>query len=137
MALGPVGGIIAGIAINVAKDALTGEIHSWKDLGSSVAMGAFTGAVGAFTGGLGNVAGSLAGKAVARFGAGLIGKVAGDAFTGGVRGGVTDMAAQFATTGHVNLRETAQAVGDRCRARRGQRRRPEQVSTALIRRRGW
>ena len=111
IALGPVGGILASIAINVAKDAVEGDIHNWKDLAGSVGSAALTGTLGVVTGGLGGaIGGRIAGLAACKLGAGLVGKVLTGAIGGGVGGGVTDIADQLVTTGHVNLGETAHAV---------------------------
>jgi len=111
VALGPVGGILVGIAINVAKDAAMGDIHSLSDLGSSVLSGAITGTIGALTGGVGGaIGGKLAGMAATKLGAGLMGRALSGAIGGGVSGGITDAAEQYMTTGHVNLRQTAQAA---------------------------
>ncbi|GIE25331.1 hypothetical protein Ahu01nite_084330 [Winogradskya humida] len=111
VALGPVGGIVAGIAINVAKDALLGEIHSIGDLASSAAMGAVTGIIGAATGGLGGAVGCrIAGMAATKLGAGFAGKVAAGAIDGGVTGGVSDAAEQLVRTGRIDVRQTAQAA---------------------------
>ncbi|WP_052311592.1 MULTISPECIES: LamG-like jellyroll fold domain-containing protein [unclassified Actinoplanes] len=111
VALGPVGGIVAGIAISIIKDAASGDIHSLSDLGSSLASAAFTGVLGAATGGLGGaIGGKLAGLAACKLGAGLLGKMASGALGGGIGGGISDAAEQFATTGHVNWSQTAQAT---------------------------
>ncbi len=111
IALGPVGGIVAGIAISMVKDAASGDIHSLSDLGSSLASAAFTGVLGAATGGLGGaIGGKLAGMAACKLGAGLLGKIASGGIGGGIGDGISDAAEQLATTGHVNWSQTAQAA---------------------------
>jgi large repetitive protein len=112
MTLGPVGGILVGVAVNVAKDAAMGNIHSIADLGTSVLTGAVSGAIGAATGGLGGaIGGRLAGAAAAKFGANLFGRVASGALAGGISGGLADAGYQAITKGSVDWRQTAVAAG--------------------------
>ncbi|MCP2323337.1 RHS repeat-associated protein [Hamadaea flava] len=107
IALGPVGGLLVGIAINVAKDAATGKIHSLADLGRSVLSGAITGTIGAVTGGVGGaIGGKIAGMVAGKVGTGILARAAtgaiGGAISGGVGGGLGDAATQYAQTGHVD-----------------------------------
>ena len=109
--LGPVGGVLASIAVNVAKDALLGDIHSLSDLGNSLVSGAISGTIGALTGGLGSaIGGKAAAFVTSKVGAGILGRATAGATGGGVSGGVSDAADQLATTGRVNLSQTAQAA---------------------------
>ncbi|GAA2909869.1 hypothetical protein Acy02nite_89410 [Actinoplanes cyaneus] len=111
VALGPVGGMVAGIAINLIKDAASGNIHSLSDLGNSLASSAVSATIGLVTGGLGGaIGGKLAGYAACKLGAGLAGKMISGAISGGVGGGISDAAEQLATTGHVNWSQTANAA---------------------------
>ncbi|BCY11084.1 LamG-like jellyroll fold domain-containing protein [Actinoplanes sp. L3-i22] len=109
--LGPVGAMAAGIAINMLKDAASGDIHNLSDLGNSFASAAISGAIGLATGGLGGaIGGKVAGYAAGKLGANLFGKAISGGIAGGVGGGVADAAEQVATTGHVNWSQTAQAA---------------------------
>ncbi|MEV6345208.1 LamG-like jellyroll fold domain-containing protein [Actinoplanes sp. NPDC051851] len=109
--LGPVGGIVAGIAISVLKDAASGDIHNLSDLGGSLASAAFTGVLGAATGGLGGaIGGKLAGMAACKLGAGLLGKAVSGAIGGGVSDGFADAAEQLATTGSIDWKQTRNAA---------------------------
>jgi RHS repeat-associated protein len=111
VALGPVGGILVGIAINVAKDAALGDIHSLGDLGKSVAMGAVVSSVGVLTGGAGGVIGSrIATMTASKLGAGILSKTVTGALQGGISNGVSDVADQLLTTGRVNPKQVAQQV---------------------------
>ncbi|MFI1987698.1 Hint domain-containing protein [Actinoplanes sp. NPDC020271] len=111
VALGPVGGMVAGIAINLVKDAASGNIHSLSDLGSSLASSAVSATIGLVTGGLGGaIGGKIAGYAACKLGAGLAGKMITGAISGGIGGGISDAAEQLATTGHVNWAQTANAT---------------------------
>ncbi|MEV6964417.1 LamG-like jellyroll fold domain-containing protein [Hamadaea sp. NPDC051192] len=107
VALGPVGGLLVGIAISVAKDAATGKIHSLADLGRSVLSGAITGTIGAVTGGVGGaIGGKIAGMVAGKIGTGILARAAtgaiGGAISGGVGGGVGDAATQYVQNGHVD-----------------------------------
>ncbi|WP_433797428.1 LamG-like jellyroll fold domain-containing protein [Actinoplanes sp. CA-252034] len=109
--LGPVGGVLASIAINVAKDAMVGDIHSLSDLGASIGRAAISGTIGAVTGGLGAaLGGKAAGFVACKLGAGILGRVTAGAAGGAVSGAVEDAASQYATTGSVNWRQTADAM---------------------------
>jgi RHS repeat-associated protein len=93
--------------INLAKDAAQGNIHNWGDAFGSLGTGALTGLAGGVGGAIGGkVAGALAGKLGS-----YAGSLGGRMLSGGVAGGVGDAAAQFATTGRVDLRGVATSAG--------------------------
>ncbi|WP_157545167.1 LamG-like jellyroll fold domain-containing protein [Hamadaea tsunoensis] len=97
--LGPVGGLLVGIAINVAKDAAQGKIHSLSDFGKSLAVNAVSGTLGLVTGGIGGaVAGKLLCGVGAKVGTNLLGRMAvgaaSGAISGGIGGGLTDIGMQ-------------------------------------------
>ncbi|MEU4563631.1 RHS repeat-associated core domain-containing protein [Actinoplanes sp. NPDC023936] len=96
---------MAGTAalINLAKDMGQGDIKNWKDAAKSAGIGAATGLIGGGAGAIGaRVAGGLAAK-----GAGVLARSG----AGAVLGGASDAAAQFATTGRVDLAGVAIAAG--------------------------
>ncbi|MEU4218228.1 polymorphic toxin-type HINT domain-containing protein [Actinoplanes sp. NPDC026623] len=97
----------AAALINLAKDAGQGNIHSFGDAFKSAAIGGAQGLLGA---GAGAIGGRVAGAMVGRLGS-AAGSIGGRMLSGGVAGGVSDAAFQFATTGHVDLGGVAMSAG--------------------------
>jgi large repetitive protein len=115
VALGPVGGVLVGMAVSVAKDAAEGKIHSLSDLGKSALSAVATGAIGAMTGGIGGViggkvAGAIAGKVCAGLMRRVVSGAVGGALSGGIGGALGDIGTQLWEHHSVNWHETASAA---------------------------
>jgi len=90
-------GALAGAVGSVVTGAMNG--HTGMELLKDAGKGALSGAIGGLAGPIG---GKIAGAVMGKIGSNVLGRVVGGAAGGALGGGVTDAAAQYATTGKVD-----------------------------------